>query len=159
MKLWILIADESRARVLAPGAARGPLREIEGFVHTRSRMSNRDLVSDRPGQVRTGRLGQTVMAIPPHTDPKEAEVDHFAADLANRLRDARRRGSFDQVALVAPPKFLGLLRGHLDARTARCVVAQAAKNLTRMDTRSARPHLREVLTTVRKAELAAEHVG
>lgn len=153
MQLWILIADESRARVFTLSGDRGAVSEIEGFVHTRGRLSNRDLVSDRPGQVRTGRLGQTMAPIPPHTDPKEAEADRFAAELAKHLRAARRSGAFESLALVAAPKFLGMLRAHLDEPTTRCVVAEVSQDLTRMDGRTLRSHFRELLVTARQAKL------
>jgi protein required for attachment to host cells len=101
--------------------------------------------------------GQAVTAMPPHTDPKQVEADDFAAALAKGLRHAHDRGEFELLALVAAPRFLGLLRGDLDEQTRRCVVACEHKDLTLVHTHDLPAHLSDVLDAATRAELAAEY--
>ena len=81
MKLWILICDASRARVFSASCTGGPLLEVEGFVHPKSRLKGSDIMTDRPGRVRTGLGGKSATAMPPHTDPKDVAAADFAAEL------------------------------------------------------------------------------
>jgi protein required for attachment to host cells len=157
MTLWILIADESRARVFSRSAKGAALHEVEGFVHPKGRMRDADLVTDRPGRVRTGLRGESVTTMSPHNDPKTVEAGRFAAELARSLRTALDKSEFDLLALVAPPKFLGLLRGELDEGLRRRVVASSTKDLILTRTDQLPAHLFEVLGQAGQAELALQH--
>jgi protein required for attachment to host cells len=157
MKLWILIADEGRARVFARPAKSADLREVEGFIHSKSRLQNQQLVTDRPGRVRTGLRGHAATALSPHTDPERVEAGCFAAELADKLRQARECHEFDLLALVAPPRFLGLLRQELHEQTRRCVVACTDHELTSLPVEELPAHLRAVLHAADQTELAREN--
>jgi protein required for attachment to host cells len=145
MKLWILIADEGRARVFASAGRGRDLSEVQGFVHPAGRLDDRDLVSDRPGRTRTGLAGRAVTAMSPHTDPKRVEAERFAAGLATSLGRARERKEFEGLVLVAPPRFLGLLRDRLDGQTRQTVLACQHKDLTLVEARDLAPHLSAAL--------------
>ena len=156
MTLCILIADQSRARMFISSGNGSELREVEGFVHPRGRQRDGDVMADRPGRVRSTSGGPAVAALPPHANQKEVEAGRFATQLADVLRTAHQRGTFDQLAIVAPPRFLGLMRDSLDEQTTRRLVACVDKELTLLEPRSLPPHLAEVFTAASRAELAAE---
>jgi protein required for attachment to host cells len=156
MKLWILICDASRARVFTAPCTGGPLLETEGFVHPKSRLKGADIMTDRPGRVRTGLGGKSATAMPPQTDPKDVAAADFAAELVRVLERAREQGEFELLALVAPPRFLGLVRAGLDEQTRRRVVACLPKELTLLAALELPPHLSEVFDAAARAELAAE---
>jgi protein required for attachment to host cells len=59
----------------------------------------------------------------------ERTVSVFARDIAGKLEHARTTHEFDQLVLVAPPRFLGLLRGSLDDGTAKLVIGSLDKDL------------------------------
>jgi protein required for attachment to host cells len=120
------------------------LREVKGFVHSACRRDDRDLVTDRPGRTRTGLAERAVTAMSPHTDPKQVEAERFTADLATTLRRARECKEFEGLVLVAPPRFLGLLRAELDEQTRQTVVACQHKDLTLVEPRDLAPHLSDV---------------
>ena len=61
--------------------------------------------------------------------PHERVVADFARELAARLRQARVANTFERLVLVAPPKFLGLLRAQLDDPTSARVVGSLDKDL------------------------------
>lgn len=127
---WVLAADAAKARIFSREKKFSPLEELESLVHPESRLHRQDLVSDRPGQVQESRTpGENINEEP--TDPKVAEAQGFARQLAHRLRQARVEGSFSHLILVADPRFLGFLRKALDADTRESITHEIPKNVTR----------------------------
>lgn len=145
MTHYILVADAARARIIGSDDAFEEAEEIEDFVHPSGRARARDLVTDQnttSTSIPTGPRSQ----IEP-SDPQEVETRRFAQMLAERLHRARAAGAFQSLVLVAPPKFLGLLREELDAPTARLVVGSVDKDLTRESLRDTLAALRRDLAT------------
>lgn len=127
---WIVIAESARARIFSRRKRYSPLEEIETRVHPESRLHREDLVTDRPGQVQeSATAGENANEEP--TDPKTAEAQAFARELAGHLRSARVAGDFDRLMIAADPRFLGELRKRMDAETRECVEMTVDKNLTR----------------------------
>jgi len=50
LKIWVLAADSSRARLLATDSPIGELQELENFDFPESRLHGRDIRTDRPGR-------------------------------------------------------------------------------------------------------------
>jgi protein required for attachment to host cells len=153
MRLWIMIADAGRARVFATSGRRAALRELEAYVHVKSRVRAGDLGADRPGRVRSRAGDRAVAAIPSHTDLKEIETDRFASELAETLRRSRAREEFDFLAIVAPPRFLGRLRDRLDDQTRHRLVACVRKDLTRAAAQDLLHHLSSVFQAATSASV------
>ncbi|MCA9636568.1 MAG: host attachment protein [Myxococcales bacterium] len=126
---WILVADASRARLFASEGGSGPWAAVDALVHPESRAKGIDLAADRPGRVQQ-RTTEGRASMEAHTHPKEVEAEQFAHELAARLHAGHGDGSYRDVVLVAPPHFLGLLRGALDEQVARKVRASVDKDLT-----------------------------
>lgn len=130
---WILVADSARARLFARSKKFGQIEEIETLVHPESRLLRQDLASDRPGQVQESRTpGESANEAP--TDPKVAEAQQFARELARHLREGRVAGQFGHLVLVADPKFLGMIRKSLDHDTRSRIAAEVSKNVVREST-------------------------
>ena len=155
MKLWIVITDGARARIFSCAGRGQPLSEVAGLIHPRSLAKGHEILADRPGRIRAGLKGCAVTAMPPHTDPRDVEAERFARDVARALRDGRERGAFEHLGLIAPPRFLGRLRDHLDARVRDRVVASVAKDLAHVAPSGLPPHLSEVFDGAEHAALAA----
>lgn len=152
MNAWIVLADASRARVFA-ASDRRPLRLVRTLDHARSRLKGSEITTDKTGRIgnRDGSRGVAAN----HTPTREVEARHFAETLANYLK--RSHGSrFSELALVAPPHFLGLLRQQIGHGLRRIVVASARKDLTELDEQSLPRHLNHVLARMRKAERERE---
>ncbi len=125
-KRVLLVAESARARLYE---MRGDaLRELADFVHPEGRLHARDLVSDSPGRAFDS-AGQGRHSMEPHTEPTHTEAAAFARELAGHLNAARAEGDVDSIGLVAPPRFLGLLRDSLDDGTRRLVDVEIDKNL------------------------------
>jgi len=87
---WVLVANASKARLLARTAAGRPLKELEDLVHPASRLHARDLTSDRDG--RQGGSGGRVHAVQQKTDAKETEAINFARELVAKLESGSDSG-------------------------------------------------------------------
>jgi len=145
IKTWILIADGARARILlndgpGRGVKPGPDKEFEGV-----NALSREIGSDRPGRSfdSSGLGGRHSME--PRTDPHEHEQRAFHHRLAEYLDGAAKRGEFDRLVVVAPPKALGNLRTELTAAARAKVVGELNKDLTHVPVHDLAAHLGSVL--------------
>jgi protein required for attachment to host cells len=125
---WVVIADGSRARICAK-KARAQLVEMQTIEHPAGRAKARELVSDGQTSVFAS-VGGARHGVGADTPPKDHEQENFARELARRLEEGRNGNRFDQLVLIAPPAFLGLLREQLAPPLAKCVTQSVAKNLT-----------------------------
>lgn len=106
---WILVADGSHARLFQATVASQPWRLVEKLDREHSReQTNR-------------------------TESHEDRGEHdFARLLAGALETKRQGGGFERLVLVAPPKFLGQLRGELTASLATCVIRSKDADYTNL---------------------------
>ena len=146
-KLWLIVADAGRAALYTADDPTGPLTEQRDFIGAGTRLRDQDLVTDRPGRTFDSG-GEGRHALEPRTAPGEVETQRFAKWLAGTLHQARIEGRYERLGLVAPPAFLGLLRQYLPVDTARQVVLEVNKDLTRYDTAQVREHLPERLFSI-----------
>jgi protein required for attachment to host cells len=137
---WILVSDASRARIFAFDKDDGPWGLVEQLEHPLGRARTSDLVSDRAGRQR-----QVGPPVSQQTDPAEQESHRFAERLGHVLQKGNDEHRFARLVLVAPPRFLGYLRGILREPVARHVVASLDKDYTLQDEKELRrligPHL------------------
>jgi protein required for attachment to host cells len=143
MNIWVLVADNSRARLFSTPFNNGELEERESFVHPDSRLHDRDLTSDLPGRA-FDRLGGARHAMEQRIDPKHVQAIDFAQQLIAYLEDGRVHHRFDRLYVVAPPTLLGLLRdryGHLGPM----VAGELAKDLSLCTPKELSSHLPERL--------------
>ena len=132
-KVWVVVADASRARLFRVETPRGPLVELEDAVHSAARLQDQELLSDRAGRAFDSQ-GNHRHGMEAPTDPHDQEAQRFAHELAERLHVHHNAHDFDGLMLVAPPRFLGLLRGELDEQVAKQVLASLDRDLTRVRT-------------------------
>jgi len=123
---WIVAADSGRARFLQV-AGRDRLVEIASLLNPEARLDERDLTTDAHPRFR-GTAG-------PGSDRQETSAQEHATELfAKRVGDylgrARIDRRYDELVLVAPPKFLGALRHSLDKEVAKRVVDERPKDLS-----------------------------
>ena len=148
MTNWILIADAAGAVIYEPELEHERLRAVRHFDHPSGRARVQEMVSDRVGHARQPGPRGLAPAMAAPTDPHALEAERFARELAVELAAAYHRREFDRLALVAPPRFLGVLRAALDAQVASAVVASAANDLTPIPPHDLWPHVREIACRV-----------
>jgi protein required for attachment to host cells len=108
METRVIVANNARARIFASHDVLNHLVEQEDFIHSEARLLNQELVSDAPGKSRNPHG-----SLDPETSPKEHEAREFARLLAGRLKQMHNERHFEQLFLIGPPAFLGLLRKSL----------------------------------------------
>jgi protein required for attachment to host cells len=143
-KTWVLVADSVRARLFTTHTPKGPLHEFEDLVHPESRMHAGELNTDRPGRA-FDRMGQARHAVGAVTSPKAQEAEEFARQVAERLEAGRNAGDFEQLVLVAPPDFLGLLRKAISPVTSKLISREVGKNVAQRSAEDIRSLLPEFL--------------
>ncbi len=131
-QFMLVAADAAKARIFTRQKKYSPLVELDALVHTESRLRRQDLVSDRPGQVHES-MTPGESANEPPTDAKQKEQIRFAREVAGYLREARQKGKFSGLTLVAEPAFLGRLRKELDDETRKLVIKEVSKNIATQD--------------------------
>jgi len=146
MKTWILVAHEAGARIFANHGPGKGLTLVESIEHPEGRARDRDLKSDRPGRSFRKDSGDPRRASMGQSEgPHDRAVSDFARGLAEKLKHARVQNQFEGLVLVAPPRFLGLLRSSLDGPTSRLVVGSVHKDLATSKEAELIKHLGDVI--------------
>ena len=125
---WIIAADESRARVLQVLDRDQRFAEIDDLVNPAGRAQDRELQSDAEPRF-NGRAGGGPGSDRETQGPVEHSARTFAREVGRYLDQARNEHRYDQLVLVAPPKFLGALRKELHKEVEKLVVDELPKDL------------------------------
>ncbi|NLF53354.1 MAG: host attachment protein [Thauera phenolivorans] len=126
---WILVANASLAKLYENSGPNKGLKLVKELVHPESRQKNGELVSDRSGAMAGNGTGGGSMQ--PQTLPKQHEAKVFAQEIAQELYQGRATNAYKRLVLVAPPSFMGMLNGVLDAPTAQLVTDRFEKDYTK----------------------------
>lgn len=106
----VVVADEYRAIFYARDTRTGPLRKLRTFTNETARMKTGDLISDRGGRSFDSH-GQGRHTMGGERDsPQQRSARAFAKDIAEIIAAESHRGTCRGYAVVAAPRFLGLLR-------------------------------------------------
>lgn len=145
---WILVADGAKARLFELAAKDAQLTELGCFVNPEGRMPDAAFTTGRRPLVDEG--ATTVRhALQPHTSPREKSDERFARALGEVLERGREQGRYECLVLVAPPRFLGVLRTGLGKRVCERVTAEIRRDLTALPTGEVRVRLPDRLFRAR----------
>jgi len=135
MTSWILVSDASRAKLYSTELRADDWSHVKSFEHPEGQEMSREIeATSPPGRAQQGQAqGGRRTALEPRTWPKEAEAERFAQQLATYLEEAIAKRQFDDLVLVAPPRFLGKLNGALGRQAAKHVRATVDKDLSILD--------------------------
>lgn len=148
MATWILIANSSVAhcytfdqKKFAEGEIR--LDKIDSHYHPESRKKDGDLISDRAGYFKSGDLGHG--SYENETDPKEHEAELFAKELAQKLNSACEKKDFEDLVLVSPSHFYGILNKHFSKNMHGHIKKTIQKDYTKSPIKELESHLKDYL--------------
>jgi protein required for attachment to host cells len=144
-KTWIVVADNSRARIFEVLDRNETLQELDDLVNPAGRQHDYELRTDNLGRYygRGERMqGHTA---PPRTDPGQHETELFAKTVAHYLEQARVDHRCDRICLIAAPKFLGLLRQSLTKDARNMVFEELDKDISWLDGRKVQEYVRQKL--------------
>ena len=126
-----MVADARRARLFRLDFPSHGLVEFQTLTNPQARLHDSEFHSDRQGRsFDSGSPGRHAMEA---SGGKEHANDEFARDIADVLRKGRVDHNFTDLVIVAAPRFLGLLRGHLDGPTAKLVRKEMSREVTAND--------------------------
>ena len=137
--VWVLVADRARARLFELTSQSRKLTEIACF-------DNPDAQIHRMAKDRLARVNESTSsarhAIEPRTTMLEKSIDRFARSLSDELENGRALRRYDQLILVAPPRFRGALHRHFDKPLRSCISAEISRDLTTWPVERIFEHLR-----------------
>jgi len=131
---WVVVADESNAIVYARDTLHGPLRELFSLENEAARKKTEQLISDSGGRSfdSYGKGRHTMVS--EKADPKKTAATAFAKQIAGRIAKVMHEGDCRGFALVAAPRFLGVLRRAISVETTAEPYASVDKELVGQDT-------------------------
>ena len=138
-KLWYVIADGGRARFVERDEE-GAFRTLSSFVSTELHKSTHELGRDRPARVKESATPAR-HAVEPRRDLHEAAKGAFIRTVATELAAQLKDGKFDELVLVAPPGVIAELKDALSNPTAKLVVKELKKDLTKVPDHELTGHL------------------
>ncbi|WP_305907686.1 host attachment protein [Methylomarinum sp. Ch1-1] len=140
-KTWVITAESSQARFFTVPSKKEPLVQIQELLNPASKIHESELTSDLPGRTSTSGPNGNKHAKEPQVSPKEQATITFAKKIAEKVEKARGQGELEQLILVSPPKFLGLLRDNLSDQAKKMVIQSLDKNLVGQNEANIRKHL------------------
>jgi protein required for attachment to host cells len=129
---WIIAADASRARVLQVADRDQRLLEIEDLLNPEGRVDDRQLTTGAHPRYR-GSSGPA--SDREETGAAEHATERFAKRLGDYLDKARNERRYDELVLLAPPKFLGMVRKKLGKEVQKLVSEEIPKDLSWVNVR------------------------
>jgi protein required for attachment to host cells len=124
MKALIVVADAARARIFKTVEKLTDMTEIEELTHPESRLRDKELGADPPV-----RSANQKGSLQPRTFPKDYEEQSFAKELGKRLKELHIQLQYEELILIASPRFLGMLRNELDTTIERLLSRSINKEL------------------------------
>ena len=139
-RIRIVVADQAEAIFYDTPSLQAQPKEVAHISDPLAHQHNRDFSSDRPGRSYES-FGSQRHAIARENDPRSREAIRFAKRISRRLDEARRKGEYDELIVVAGPPFLGLMRKEMSRPTRERVVHEIRKDLVHSPVESLRRHL------------------
>jgi len=112
MSKWIIVADRASAKFfeIRSGGTSRRVHFLTQISYPRGRMKAYDINSDRPGRLFGS--ADTRSSLDPTQTTHAHESSVFAKSLCDTLCQLQGQQLFDSFVLIAPPKFLGVMRKH-----------------------------------------------
>jgi protein required for attachment to host cells len=143
IRTYILIADGARARLLLSEGRGKALTEVPGSDIRTDLKPDQELSSDRPGRVHES-ANVSRHAIE-REDLHRKEKERFAQSLAESLEKRFANREYERLVIAAAPETLGIIRSALSDKVRAVIMAEVAKDLTKIPNPQIRPHLGEDL--------------
>ena len=125
----VVVAHESTAVVYRRATRSGPLQEIFTFNNEAARLKTGELLADKGGRSFDSHgHGRHTMANE-KADPRKHLAEQLAREIAEYIATDVHKGACRGYALIAAPKFLGMLRAELAHQTPMEPYASVDKNV------------------------------
>jgi protein required for attachment to host cells len=142
--LHVVVADTAEARIYASGSRGGPMTRVRSLDNPSAHRPERELVSSAPGRV-FNRSSGARQALAPREEHREVHLERFARTIAREIGASLKRAECEDVALVAPPRVLSLIRSALPASLRRHILLEIPKDLVHGPVTAVRREVRAAL--------------
>jgi protein required for attachment to host cells len=139
LRVWYVIADGGRARFVERNEE-GAFQTLSSFISAELHQSAHELGRDRPARVKES-ASPARSAIEPRRDLHEAVKEDFIRTVAHTLAAELKDQKFDELVLVAPPGVIEELKESLSKPTAKVVIKELHKDLTKVPDHELTGHL------------------
>ncbi len=129
----VVVADEYRAIFYARDTMTGPIRKLRTFTNETARMKTGELLTDRGGRSFDSH-GQGRHTMGGDRDaPQQQLAKAFAKDIADVIGAEWHKGTCRGYAVIAAPRFLGLLRQEFAGTVKEAPYATVDKDVVGQD--------------------------
>jgi protein required for attachment to host cells len=132
MTVWIAVTSAARARIFESAGRNQPLIEYTDLVNPEDRLSKKEFRSGEPGRTADVQRGQR-HTIGMTDNPKDQLAKEFAAIVSKHLAKGLSERRFQRLCIVAPPRFLGMLRAQMTTSLKATLAGEIRKDLTAED--------------------------
>lgn len=126
--LWIVVANRGFAKIYESKGHGHDIREVYNVDNPDGRKKSGELLADKPGRSFDS-LGGGRHALSTEVSPTAHEQQVFAKKLIGVLQEGHGAKAFDELAIVAPPHFLGALKIELPEAIKKKVTKEIGKDL------------------------------
>jgi len=126
--IWVVVAGAAHVDIYTCERLGGHLSAIETYSRPDARLREQELVSDSPGRSFDSG-GQGRHSMEDKTSAKRHLMTQFAKNIGRRIESARVADEFDQLVIVAGPRFLGEVRQALSGPCKKLVIKEIVKDL------------------------------
>ncbi|MGE0174137.1 MAG: host attachment protein [Oligoflexales bacterium] len=142
---WCVVANQSKARIYRQTSKDFNPMLIQEVLHPKGRLQNREIDSDAPGRSFQSWSGtEKRHALSTEESTHQHESKKFAAEIDELLKKGRVEHSFDELILMAEPRFLGMMLSELDQPTKRLLVEQVQKDIVQMTDHQIIQNIKEI---------------
>jgi len=142
-KTWVLVATASNAEIYSCENRNAPLVAVTSLSHEASRVLRQELAADQPGRVFDS-FGSGRHGMDPENHVRAEEAARFAREIVGKLEAGDRNHSFEELAVIAEPGFLGDLRKAMKKHLSDRVSVEVPKNLVGHAAEEIRSQLPEI---------------
>lgn len=144
MSICVVVADSSKAKILLAEDGRSALIEHGDYVHPESRLKEQELVSDDTGR-ESDPIGFGKHSVGHENEAHKRQAEIFAQELCDEIEKLRQPRDLRRIYLVAPPKFLGLLRASISKQCVELLAGEVNRDLVTSSIEDIRSHLPKLL--------------
>jgi len=106
---WVIVANQSKAEFCAQSKHKGRIEKIFSIVNDEAKQKAADLISDRGGR-RFGKQSAARHALSGQHSLKDNSSLQFSRVIAQRMIQIQNESQISGFAIIAAPRFLGVLR-------------------------------------------------
>lgn len=139
-EFWVLVADESKARLFSTDKIRTELIESQTFSNPDAHLFEHELVAEGMGRSYDSH-GKHRHAMEPKTSERDSILLRFVKNIVHRLEKGATSEEYRHLILVAPPDMLGVIRQELGENTRKRVHHAIAKELAQAKPEEILKHL------------------